>query len=257
VSHELRTPLTPIMGYLSLFQSHGDRLPPAKREKCLEIMTERTAHMARLIDDVLLASRIGSDEERGIEGISLARENIVELIERAAVVDANRVRLELPGASAYVCCDATRAVQVLTNLISNGLKYSPAEAPVTVRLQQENAEEVVVEVVDEGRGIPIEEQQRIFEKFHRVEDPLTMTTSGTGLGLYIARRLARAMNGDVTVESAPGAGSTFGLRLPTTGPAQPMASQADTPALPRPRWEKRIERVTQRSTRSDQALHEN
>jgi K+-sensing histidine kinase KdpD len=84
-------------------------------------------------------------------------------------------------------------------------------------------------VVDRGRGIPREELDRIFEKFHRVEDPMTMTTGGTGLGLYIARELTRAMGGEIEAASAPRRGSTFTIRLPLASPHDPGASEAPAP----------------------------
>jgi signal transduction histidine kinase len=89
-----------------------------------------------------------------------------------------------------------------------------------------------VSVVDRGRGIPPDELERIFDKFHRVEDPMTMTTSGTGLGLYIARELARAMGGEVEALSVPGRGSTFTLRLPLVRPVAAGVGRAagSTPA---------------------------
>ena len=110
--------------------------------------------------------------------------------------------------------DPTRVIQVLSNLISNGLKYSPEGSPIEVQLHGGSGRDVRprVRVLDHGRGIPADQLDRVFDKFHRVEDPLRMTTSGTGLGLFIARRLAGAMGGTLSVESTLGKGATFSFR---------------------------------------------
>ena len=109
--------------------------------------------------------------------------------------------------------DPMRLTQILSNLLSNAHKYSPADRPVLLRLHRDG-DRVLASVVDRGRGIPREELDRVFDKFHRVEDPMTMTTGGTGLGLFIARELARAMKGDIEVTSVLHQGSTFSLHLP-------------------------------------------
>jgi signal transduction histidine kinase len=128
-----------------------------------------------------------------------------------------------------------RVVQVLSNLVSNALKYSPAGSQVDVELTVD-AGIATVEVADSGRGIPADQLERVFDKFHRVEDPMRMTTGGTGLGLYIARELASAMGATVTCRSALGVGSVFSLALPVAAApaAVPDISPAER-AVPRPR----------------------
>jgi signal transduction histidine kinase len=126
---------------------------------------------------------------------------------------SDRVVLGLPPGPVLAHCDNGRALQVLANLIGNGLKYSAADTPVEVAMRVDGTT-VHVEVRDHGRGIPADQLNKIFDKFHRVEDPMTMSTSGTGLGLFIARRLARAMGGDVAVTSVLNTGSVFTLSLP-------------------------------------------
>ena len=108
--------------------------------------------------------------------------------------------------------------RAVSNLVANAVKYSPDDEPVDVAVSIEG-DDVVVAVTDRGPGIAADAQERIFERFERLEE--TRKQTGTGLGLYITRRLARAMGGDVTVSSVPGAGSTFLLRLP----AAPVALQ--------------------------------
>ena len=216
VSHELRTPVTPIKGYADLLRRRGDQMTPEKRNECLDIISDRVNHLARLVEDLLLASRISSPREPSHD-VTLGVGDLVALTKRAAgdfeTGDAARMHLMLPEAPVVVSCDALRTVQVVGNLISNALKYSPPNTQVDVAVSSYDGRARVT-VTDRGRGIPADQLEAVFDKFHRVEDPLTMTTSGTGLGLYIARQLARAMDGDVLVRSVLGAGSTFVLVLP-------------------------------------------
>ena len=104
------------------------------------------------------------------------------------------------------------------NLIDNALKYTAAEKRIVVRAQADGTDHVRFEVIDNGIGIPRREQRRIFKRFHRVDDRLSQETTGVGLGLSIVEAIAHAHGGTVSVESAPGAGSTFALRLPCLPP---------------------------------------
>ena len=215
VSHELRTPVTPIKGYTDLLRRRGDRMTPEKRAECLDIVSDRVDHLARLVEDLLLASRISSPREPSHD-VTPAVADLVALARRAVAdfsADAARIHLALPDAPLLVACDALRTVQVVGNLVSNALKYSTPDTQVDVAVTAYEGRARVT-VTDRGRGIPADQLEAVFDKFHRVEDPLTMTTGGTGLGLYIARQLARAMDGDVHVRSTLGHGSTFVLALP-------------------------------------------
>jgi PAS domain S-box-containing protein len=216
VSHELRTPITPIKGYVELLQARGAGMSEEKRQDMLRIIAERAEHMARLVEDLLLASRISSAERAAVPGLQRELVDLGEAARRAATDWLRRpdcrLELELPAEPLQVDADPLRLVQVLANLLSNAHKYSPAEQPVRLRVWRDGVWAKSA-VVDRGRGIPREELDRIFDKFHRVEDPMTMTTGGTGLGLYIARELARAMGGDIEPASALGRGSTFTVRL--------------------------------------------
>ena len=129
-----------------------------------------------------------------------------------------RLTVDQPDSGVAVYCDDQRAVQIVSNLISNAAKYSPDDAAIAVRIHATEFGETHsrVDVVDHGQGISEEDLERVFERFYRVEDSLTMRTSGSGLGLYIARELAVAMGGSLTVTSSPGRGSTFSLALPRT-----------------------------------------
>jgi PAS domain S-box-containing protein len=232
VSHELRTPVTPIKGYADLLRRKGDSMTPEKRAKALDVICDRAAHLARLVEDLLLASNVSAEKEPA-RAVVMGSADLAQLTTRATedfAPAAGRLRLHLPDGPVDVSCDPMRAVQVLTNLVSNALKYSPDDSPVDVEVSSVDGRGRVT-VVDRGRGLPADQLEQIFEKFHRVEDPMVMSTSGTGLGLYIARHLARAMAGDLEVTSTLGQGSTFTFHLPLA----PPAGTATPAAEPEPR----------------------
>jgi PAS domain S-box-containing protein len=214
VSHELRTPLTPIIGYVDLLRTRGERMTPQKRMDALDLIGDRAGHLSRLVEDLLLASRFGDNPDEVSLQVSASTHELCALATQAARdLGSARVVLDLPAGPVLAHCDNGRALQVLANLIGNGLKYSGEESEVTVGMRFDETR-VHVDVRDHGRGIPADQLEKVFGKFHRVEDPMTMSTSGTGLGLFIARRLARAMGGDVTVVSTLNSGSTFTMSLP-------------------------------------------
>jgi PAS domain S-box-containing protein len=214
VSHELRTPLTPIIGYIDLLRTRGERMTPQKRRDALDVIGDRAGHLSRLVEDLLLTSRIGDDPDQIAVQVSSSTHELTALVAQAARdLGSGRVVLDLPPVPVLAHCDADRALQVLANLIGNGLKYSAKDSEVVVGMGFDETR-VHVHVRDHGRGIPADQLEKVFGKFHRVEDPMTMSTSGTGLGLFIARQLARAMGGDVTVTSTLNSGSTFTMSLP-------------------------------------------
>jgi PAS domain S-box-containing protein len=235
VSHELRTPVTPIKGYADLLRRRWDVMTPERRHECLEVIGDRCDHLARLVEDLLLASRISATEGSATAQVQLGTGDLVALVHRAAGdfgLDGSRLTLVLPPQPVPVACDPVRVIQVLTNLIGNALKYSPAGAPVQVQLGVDGTQ-AYVDVRDHGRGIPADQLERIFDKFHRVEDPMRMTTGGTGLGLYIARQLASAMGGSLHCASTLGEGSVFRFvltrdavpPLPGPRPKEPLTLQ--------------------------------
>jgi signal transduction histidine kinase len=232
VSHELRTPITPIKGYVELLRRRGDDMPAERRREMLDTVADRVSHLTRLVEDLLLASGVSAPSAAVVmQTVDLAT------LTRRAVEDfpgeSIRLTTRTPSEPVVVSADPTRVIQVLANLISNGLKYSPADSPVEVTCSVDaEARTTCVRVHDSGRGIPADQLDRVFEKFHRVEDPLRMTTSGTGLGLFIARRLAGAMDGTLTVESTLGQGTTFLFTLPLAPEGTQLPSPAHRPGSP-------------------------
>lgn len=218
VSHELRTPLTPIRGWAALLLHHGDRLPEANRREALESIVSGTEHLGRLIDDLLLASKITLEGERGlVRGIEPQRTDTAEVVRRAVqpfrVGHPGRLFDTEAGEPIIALTDPGLLGQALRNILANAVKFSEDGTPITTFVER-CGDRVAIRVRDHGRGIPADKWGVIFEKFTRLEDVQRMETSGAGLGLYIARQLVTAMNGSVTVESEVGSGSTFTVWLP-------------------------------------------
>jgi PAS domain S-box-containing protein len=215
ISHELRTPLTPLKGFLStLLQGTLDDSEEARREY-YEIMLKQTNRLERLITDLLEVSRVESDEplidRQTVELTAPIAEQVRAFLDQ---YPGRIIRIHAPARPILVRADPSPVGLIVSNLISNALKYSPPESPVevTVAVGQEGA---IVSVHDHGNGIPAWEQDRIFDRFYQIESGHTRSNGGAGLGLYIARRLVEAMSGRLWVDSEPGMGSTFSFSLPT------------------------------------------
>lgn len=214
VSHELRSPLTPLKGFLaSLLQGTAEDSAEARREY-YRIMLRQADKLERLITDLLDVSQIDSGallvETSAVELTKLVAEQVNEI---AAQHPKRSIRFVEPETPILVRADGFRTQQVIVNLLSNALKYSPADAPVEVSVLGVGGEGVV-SVKDRGSGILQADQGRVFERFYRVENGPDRRTGGTGLGLYIARQLVEAMSGRLWLVSRPGEGSTFSFSLP-------------------------------------------
>jgi PAS domain S-box-containing protein len=222
VSHELRTPLTPIKGYASLMLRRGDEIPAERRREALQSILERADHMHRLVEDLLLASRVANTGERRLPEVGRQAVDVGHVAEKAlrSFVIAHPLReFRLEAEEGAVALgDPIRIEQIVANLVSNAIKFSDEGTPVDVEIAREGVS-VQIKVRDSGRGIPADKFEEVFEKFKRLEDPLRMETGGAGLGLFIVRQLARAMGGDVAVESEVGRGSTFTVTLTVSSSA--------------------------------------
>ena len=214
VSHELRSPLTAVIGSSRMLRDRGDGLAPEQRRSLLELIVRETSRLATLIADVLDASRI----DAGTFGYTFDEVAVDELVREsaaaiaAAASDVVPVEARVDAPLPPVRGDRERLRQVLANLLENAVKYSPQGAAVVVRARTHDGN-VVVDVEDAGPGIPLDQQQVIFEKFGRATGEAP-EKPGTGLGLFIARSIAEAHGGTLDVRSAPGAGAVFTLSLP-------------------------------------------
>jgi signal transduction histidine kinase len=213
VSHELRTPISSVYGAATTLQRR--RLDESHRESLLSVIYAESARLARLVDQVVWASRF----ESGHTAINVEECEPRELVEQ--VIDAVRVHLperlaiamRADGDLPAIVADPERVRQVLVNLVDNAIKFSPEGGRIEVAIERADGH-VRFAVADEGLGIPVEEQARIFEKFHRLDPHLTRGVGGTGLGLHICRELVQQMDGRIWVDSREREGSTFTFELP-------------------------------------------
>ncbi len=220
ISHELRTPLQSIIGYTRLLLRSLPEGAPATWRTKLDRVDTNSRHLLGLIDDLLDIARI----EAGRMPVRQEEVSVVEVVEEVVrelepLVTPGRVRLRrrLEPGLRPVRTDRKKLKQVLLNLLSNALKFTP-EGLVMVQAELDAATgEVVLEVADTGIGIAPEDQARIFEDFEQADSSLTRHYGGTGLGLSICRRLVALLGGTLSLVSRVGAGSTFTVRLPLGG----------------------------------------
>lgn len=228
VGHELRTPLTPIKASSQLLSRRADQLDAAQRAKLLGQIEQSADHLGRLIEDLILVAQLSSHAATRPR-VSPAATDLVAIVAEeveAARRTCDRHALVLDAPPQMLgTTDGLRLRQILANLLDNSCKFSPAGSTVTVRLG-EVGDEAVLDVVDEGRGIPQRDRERVFERFERVEDPMRMTTSGAGLGLAIVRALVSALGGRVGIVDEARRGTTVRVRLPLLGVGDAVAERA-------------------------------
>ncbi len=216
VSHELKTPITSIKGFVETLLD-GAMQEPDNALSFLQIIAKHADRLNEIIDDLLSLSRIEQDSERG--KVALSPGSIQEVLQDAIQVCRERAAakdIEIE----FTCPDDLAAqinapllLQAVVNLIDNAVKYSPAARPVQVEARLELGE-VLVLVRDQGPGIAPEHLPRLFERFYRVDPGRSRKVGGTGLGLAIVKHIAQSHGGYVTLQSAPGKGSTFFIHLP-------------------------------------------
>ena len=221
-SHELRTPLTAVQGYLELLENYHTTLSSEQQQEFLEKASHGCEELILLLNNVMDASRL--EIEAGIRPAHLERvslrevvESIVDLLLLQAAQERREIRVTI-SAHLMVKADPTRLRQVIRNLSVNALKYSPPGTPLSFSARPVFAQgaSVILNVTDYGKAIKPVDQARLFQRFVRLESDINSTVRGSGLGLYISRRLVEAMNGRIWIESTgiPGEGTTFAIQLP-------------------------------------------
>lgn len=211
-SHEMRAPLAAIRGFVDMLQRRRHELDEVEVEEFLQVIATQTERLIRLADDLVTMESL-DDAPRTIE------------VEPIVLVPAlERLLRELPGAARVelrvsadapptIASDALRFDQVLTNLLTNALKYSDESAPVTLEVAAADRDRIAVAVIDHGIGIDPADRDRVFEPFYRTIEG-ARSADGSGLGLAIARRLVEVLGGDIGAEPTPGGGTTFRVTLP-------------------------------------------
>jgi PAS domain S-box-containing protein len=213
-SHELRTPMTSISGAARTLLRHGHRLPPERHETFLEMIVGESDRLSRIVDQILVASRI----EAGEIDVRAERCDVVEITH--SVVEAAQLRapedlritVDAPPVP-DVECDPDRLRQILWSIIDNAIKYSPGGGEVRVELRLDD-DVVRFAVRDQGIGFEPGAAEVIFDRFRRLDPHQTEGIGGTGLGLYIARELVRRLGGRIWAESERGRGASFYFELP-------------------------------------------
>jgi PAS domain S-box-containing protein len=214
-SHELRTPLAAVYGAARTLRRSDIVIPAEQREQFLEMIVSETERLTAIVSQILLAGQI----EEGRVDVATAAIDLHPLVEsvlastRLRAPEQIELRLEQNGGSAVALADEDKLRQVLVNLLDNAIKYSPDGGDVTLEVAGGPARARLT-VRDGGLGIPFGEQERIFEKFYRLDPALTRGVGGSGLGLYISRELVSRMGGTLTVRSEPGEGASFVVDLP-------------------------------------------
>ena len=215
VSHELRTPLTSIHGYLELVLDGGAGELGPEQQRFLSVVERNTKRLMQLVGDLLFMAQVEAGKlALDLEEVDL-KEVLAECLEAAKpVADDRQVELVTDLAETpSMLGDRSRLAQVLDNLISNALKFTPASGSVSVRVSH-TGRDAVVEVADTGVGIPTEEQDRLFERFFRSSNATEQAIPGSGLGLTIAKTIIERHEGSIEIESAEGKGTTVRVRLP-------------------------------------------
>jgi two-component system, OmpR family, sensor kinase len=253
-SHELRTPLTAIRGFAEYYRQRGGVVSPEEGsrgsltaedlDRIMQRVEGEAARMGVLVEDLLLLARMDQQrpiEHRPVDLLVLA----ADAVQDTRMIDPGRpVRLDVePGQAFLVNGDEPRLRQVISNLTSNALKYTPDGSPIDVRLRSglmpgpapypgapaSSVPAAVLEVADQGPGLTPEQTQRVFERFYRADTHRNRKSGGSGLGLAIVSALVAAHGGTATVESEPGQGATFRVTLPLAPDA--AASQPDQDEL--------------------------
>jgi signal transduction histidine kinase len=211
VSHELKTPIATIKAYATTLRENP-RAVEGQRDDFLRVIDEQTDRLTRVVDELLLASRVDA-EQLLKRRITIPLEEVVDAALMALAFDDAVHPIELRDGNVMLSGDPEKLRDVMLHLIDNAAKFSTAGSPIAIE-GETNKEETIVRVIDRGIGISDEHLPYIFERFYRAEPELTAQTSGSGLGLAIVSALVRAHGGAIAVSSEPGRGSTFTIHFP-------------------------------------------
>jgi signal transduction histidine kinase len=216
VSHELRTPLSVIAGYLQSLLRRGDNLS-FHQQQAVATASAEAERTIRMLQDLLDLARVDSGNLHFRLTPMLLNTLVVEVAQMSQRVSNRQINPLVTNEDVMVCADQDRLQQVLINLVDNAIKYSVPDQSVDLVLEK-TEQQAVIHVRDRGMGISLAHQQRIFERFYRVDEAMTRSRDGTGLGLAIAKSLIEGMEGRITLRSKLGEGSLFTITLPLWKP---------------------------------------
>jgi two-component system sensor histidine kinase KdpD len=231
VSHELRTPLASVLGSLATLRRLEDRMTAETKDGLYEMASQEGKRLQRLIEELLLIAALDGSEELAVKETVDLGPMLTELADELGELAGDRLVVAVAPGAEMVQADAVKLRQILVNLVENAAKYAPEgrikllawPAPATTG-------RVAVTVIDHGPGIPADQRERVFERFVQLDQSSTRTRGGTGLGLYLCRRLAQILDTTLTLTETPGGGCTFSLELdaPVTGETRAPAPTPPT-----------------------------
>lgn len=219
VSHELRTPLTSIRGFADTLLSSYDRLTPEQREKFLGIIKDQSNRLIKLVENLLTVSKMQSNKELLVYKTIEVQPFIDSCIQMVKLqYKTHKYECNYAKNLPKILIDTDKFQQILLNLLDNASKYSNENTYVHINvIQNFNDNSISISIKDEGIGISQEDINKIFNKFSRVDSPLTRKIQGNGLGLYITKTLVEKMNGQISVQSSE-KGSEFTIKFKVATP---------------------------------------
>lgn len=216
VSHELRTPLTSIKGFAETLIQSGEKLKDTDRKRFLRIIKDQADHLTRLVEDLLFVSRLDNHKiHLALRELEL-KKHVDKVCEAMSNQAAGRLFIyDFDAQLPHILSDSDRLEQVLSNLISNAIKYSPENSTIKIKANFDTQKDKIkVSVINEGEAISKEDQELIFNRFSRLDNPLTRQTKGTGLGLYITKSLIQVMKGEIWLEKSDSNETVFSFTIP-------------------------------------------
>ena len=213
VSHEMRTPLTSIRGFSQTLLSSWDKIDEENKKKFVKIIEEQSNRLINLVENILTVSKMNADKPLLREvNINASIEKVIQML--SLKYKDYKITAKLNKHLPSTLVDEEKFQQIMTNLIDNACKYSEIGKEIIITTSFSNSDFVKISVKDSGVGIKQEDLGKIFDKFIRLENPLTSKTQGNGLGLYITKNLVDSMHGKISVSSEFGVGTEFCVEFP-------------------------------------------
>lgn len=213
VSHELRTPLTSIRGFAQTMLSSWDMLDDESKKQFLKIIEEQSNRLIKLVENILAVSKSQNTDNYVFKNVepNSAIKSVIPIIQQQ--YSEHKIILDFNQKLPEIFIDKDKFQQIIMNLVENACKYSNKNTEIIVKTNFAPNNKISIKIIDEGVEIKEEDKKKIFEKFSRIDNPLTRSVQGSGLGLYITKTLVENMNGSINVESDSGK-TTFEVLLP-------------------------------------------